>query len=133
MSGERDLGRLLAGMRPRCNAGVYLFCTVDADAVDPDVRALATFEEDEGLTLVLEEEEAARAGLTGEFRAAWITLEIHSDLAAVGFLARVAAALAGAGIPCNAISAFRHDHLFVPVDRAADAMGVLIDLQRAAS
>jgi uncharacterized protein len=133
LSGERDLDRLLAGMSPRRNPGAYLFCAVGDETLDPDVRPLATFEEGEGLTLVLEAEEAARRGLAGEFEAAWITLEIHSDLAAVGFLARVATALAAEGIPCNPISAFRHDHLFVPVDRADDAMRALIALQHAAA
>lgn len=133
MSGERDLARLLAGMNARRNDGVYLFCSVKAGAIDPDVRPLATFEEAEGLTLVLEEEEAKLHGLGGDFRAAWITLEIHSDLAAVGFLARVATALAAAGIPCNPISAYRHDHLFVPVESGEDAIRVLEELQASVS
>jgi hypothetical protein len=133
LSGERDLGRLLAGMSPRRNPGTWLFCAVGDEALDPDVRALATFEEAEGLTLVVESEEAARHGLVGEFAAAWITLEIESDLAAVGFLARVATALAAEGIPCNPISAFRHDHLFVPVERADDALRALVALQRQAA
>ena len=43
-----------------------------------------------------------------------ITLDVHSSLESVGFLAAVSARLAAAGIPCNAVSAFHHDHLFVP-------------------
>ena len=39
-------------------------------------------------------DEAERHGIAGTFEAAWITLTVHSDLAAVGFLA---AALAGGG------------------------------------
>ena len=125
MSGERDLDRLLAGMRPALRPGGWLFCRVAEPTPAELGAALATFREDEGTTLVLAEEEAARRGLAGEFRSAWIALEIHSDLAAVGFLARVAAALAAAGIPSNAISAFHHDHLFVPYDERERALAVL--------
>jgi hypothetical protein len=39
----------------------------------------------------------------------------------VGFLAAITASLAEAGISVNAVSAFYHDHLFVPVERAEDA------------
>ncbi|MEZ5313358.1 MAG: ACT domain-containing protein [Thermoanaerobaculia bacterium] len=132
MSGERGLDRLLAGIRPRRNPGTYLFCSVPPEQRPGDVRAIATFEESEGRTLVVEEGEAARHGLAGEFRCVWITLEVHSDLAAVGFLARVAGALAAEGIPCNAIAAFHHDHLFVPDERADDALAVLERLAAAA-
>ncbi|EKD51400.1 MAG: hypothetical protein ACD_62C00265G0006 [uncultured bacterium] len=54
-----------------------------------------------------------------------ITLTVHSGLDAVGFLARISTALAEAGISLNAVSAFYHDHLFVPVDRAGEAMVAL--------
>jgi hypothetical protein len=130
LSGERDLARLLGGMRPSLQRGTYLFCSVAEAPESIRERAIAIFREAEGLTLVLEESDAARFALAGEFRAAWITLEIASDLAAVGFLARVSAALAAEEIPCNAIAAFHHDHLFVP---AADAERALSALQRLAA
>jgi hypothetical protein len=127
---ERDLGRLLAGIRPELQPGTYLFCTLAADAAPAGLRPLATFREAEGLTLVLREEEAERCSLAGTFPCAWITLTVHSDLAAVGFLAAVTAALAAEGIACNAISAFHHDHLFVPVALADRAIRVLEGLRR---
>lgn len=132
MSGERALDRLLAGMRPELQPGTYLFCTLSPGAPVPDLTALATFREAEGLTLVVEENEAGRRSLAGDFRAAWITLTVHSDLAAVGFLAAVSAALAADGIPCNPISAYHHDHLFVPIEQAQRALAALKRLQRSA-
>ena len=54
-----------------------------------------------------------------------ITLDIHSSLAAVGFLAAVAGHLAGHGMGVNPVSGYYHDHLFVPEDRADDAMRAL--------
>ena len=126
---ERDLARLLAGMRPELHPGTYLFCTLPDAALPEGLAPLATFREAEGVTLVLRAEEALRHGIAGVFEAAWITLTVHSDLAAVGFLAAVAAALAQEGIPCNAIAAYHHDHLFVPKAKAEHAMAVLQDLQ----
>jgi hypothetical protein len=63
------------------------------------------------------------------FRAAWITLTVHSDLHAVGLTAAVADALAGKRISCNVVAAAHHDHLFVPVDEGAAALAALRDLQ----
>jgi hypothetical protein len=40
-------------------------------------------------------------------------------------MAAIAAALAEAGISCNAVSAYRHHHIFFPHDRAQDAIRVL--------
>jgi hypothetical protein len=67
-----------------------------------------------------------------QFRAAWITLQVHSDLAAVGLTAAFSSALAQAGISCNVVAGMHHDHLFVPVDQAQQAMRSLQALQQAA-
>jgi hypothetical protein len=40
-------------------------------------------------------------------------------------MAAIAGALTEAGISCNAVAAYHHDHLFVPWPRARDAMDVL--------
>ena len=58
-----------------------------------------------------------------------ITLSVHSSLEAVGFLAAITARLANAGISVNAVSAFHHDHLFVPEHRASEALRLLQDMQ----
>ncbi len=57
--------------------------------------------------------------------AAWITLEVHSALEAVGLTAAVARVLTDAGIPSNVIAALHHGHLFAPVDRAGEALAAL--------
>jgi hypothetical protein len=54
-----------------------------------------------------------------------ITLNIHSSLDAVGFLAAITARLASAGMGVNSVSAYFHDHLFVPAVRADEAMAIL--------
>ena len=57
--------------------------------------------------------------------AAWITLEVHSSLAAVGLTAAFAGALAQANISCNVIAGYYHDHLFVARDDAERALSTL--------
>lgn len=56
-----------------------------------------------------------------------ITLTVHSNLNAVGFLAAVAAKLAEHQISVNVVSAFYHDHLFVPDEKAEQAMQILLN------
>lgn len=121
------LPELLAGLDPLLRPGRYVFATVPRDAPVP-AAAVAAFVEDEGRTLVLPEDEAARLGVAGEYPCAWITLRVDSQLAGVGLLARVTAALAGRGISVNPVSAVHHDHLFVPYDRAEDALAALREL-----
>ena len=53
---------------------------------------------------------------------AGMTLQVHSALEGVGLTAAVATTLAEAGIPCNVIAAYHHDHIFVPWERRAEAM-----------
>lgn len=125
MPGEHDLARLLAGLDPVAHDGEYVFVTVPGEAVPAGVDPVMTFAEAEGRTLILRREQAEAAGLAWTFPCAWITLRVHSSLAAVGLLAAVAGALAAAGISCNAVAAYHHDHLFVPHDRAAEAVRLL--------
>jgi hypothetical protein len=126
-----NLAALLRSLSPRLNAGTWVFVTVPLGRPPPAAEPLASFREAEGLTLVLREAEAEAAGLTPLFHAAWLTLDVHSDLAAVGLTARVAQALAEAGVSCNAIAASHHDHLFVPVEQADAAILALRALSAA--
>jgi hypothetical protein len=129
MAGERDLTALLQNMKPELRPGIFVFCTLAPGAPVPaTVDPLLTFREREGTTLVVSREEAEAAGLACVFPSRLITLTVHSALDAVGFLAAITARLAAAGISVNAVSAFHHDHLFVPADRADEAMALLQDM-----
>jgi uncharacterized protein len=88
------------------------------------------FREREGTTLVIRREEAESAGLPYQCASRLITLAVHSSLDAVGFLAAITTRLAEAGISVNAVSAFYHDHLFVPDHRADEALGLLQSMSR---
>jgi uncharacterized protein len=124
-----NLEQLLASMQPALNAGIYVFSTVHPDSNVSRLAPVATFREREGLTVIVDESTALREGLPVLFRAAWITLSVHSDLQAVGLTAAVAEALAKAGISCNVVAAAFHDHIFVPIERADDALAQLALLQ----
>jgi hypothetical protein len=129
MTGESDLRKLLSGMRPQLNPGRYVFTTAQG-GIPPGVTPVATVTEEEGLTLVLRQDEADAAGLPYDYVAGWITLRVHSALEAVGLTAAFARELADAGLSCNVVAGFHHDHLFVPYESAARAVAVLEDLAR---
>jgi len=115
-------------MQPVLNEGAYCFVTVPPGFDVMSINPIATFHEREGLSLIVEQHVAVSHRLEAAFRAAWITLTVHSDLNAVGLTAAVSTALADAGISCNVVAAVHHDHVFVPIDRAADAMRALANL-----
>jgi uncharacterized protein len=132
VAAERDLGRLLSGIRPVLNPGRYVFTAV-AGEIPAGVAAVVTVAEPEGLTVVLPQQDADAVGLAYEYVAGWITLRVHSALEAVGLTAAVARELADVGMSCNVVAGFHHDHLFVPYARAAEAVALLEDLaQRSA-
>ena len=123
-----ELTLLIASMQPVLIEGEFVYATV-SDLCGVEVRdVLFIFHESEGTTLLCSRECADRIGLRYEGSFCQITLSVHSSLQAVGFLAAVSSALAQAGIPCNAVSAFYHDHLFVPFEQASEAMHVLVAL-----
>ena len=129
MAGERDLATLLRDMKPEMHDGTFVFCTLAKDENLPaGIKPWLTFREAEGTTFVIRQDEAERLKLPGQFASRLITLTVHSSLEAVGFLAAITARLAKAGISVNAVSAFYHDHLFVPEDRAEEAMKLLQDM-----
>lgn len=126
----KNLAELLASLQPALNPGVYVFASVASSVDLGALEPVATFREAGGLTLIVEEQRARRFNLSPLFRAAWITLAVHSDLQAVGLTAAVAAALTEARISCNVVAAACHDHLFVPVESAGEALEVLRQLQQ---
>jgi uncharacterized protein len=125
----QDLNSLLKGLAPSLGAELWVFATVRPDAMTPDLREalepVMEYREPEGVTLITTQERARKAGVRGIFPCHRITLHVNSQLDAVGLMAAVCGVLASEGIPCNPVSGFHHDHLYVPADRAADALDVL--------
>ena len=126
----RDLKTLLTHLQPVLNPGRYVFVALPPGIALDVGHIVASVHEPEGLSVILAEQTALDLGLPVAFTAAWITLTVHSDLAAVGLTAAVAQALAQAEISCNVVAGVHHDHLFVPVEQAERAMEVLRALQQ---
>lgn len=130
MPPETDLARMLAGLQVCVREGEYVFVTrADADAALASL-AQASVREEEGIAYVLSRSDADAHRLSYDFRAAWLTLGVHSALHAVGLTAAVSTALAARGIACNVLAGFHHDHLLVPAERRDEALAALAELQK---
>ncbi|MEM9475750.1 MAG: ACT domain-containing protein [Pseudomonadota bacterium] len=123
-----DLDQLLSSLDAIQEPGVWVYAELPEGKPMPR-NVVFSVREREGQTVVLTEREAREAGLVPLFKAAWITLRVHSALEAVGLVARVSVDLAAAKIPCNIVAGARHDHLLVPYEMASQALGVLRRLQ----
>ena len=134
MSGEQDLQTLLANVQPRLEEGEFVFCTTSAELIDQlSVEPVGLFRESEGITIILEKQEADSEGLRYALVSRMVTLDVHSSLEAVGFLAAIMGKLAEGGISVNPVSACFHDHLFVPKDKASKAMLLLDEMKHASA
>ena len=123
---EGNLEKLLQNMKPEMHDGIFVFCSIPEDEKIPaTLQPVHIFREREGTAFIIRREEAEAAGLPHQFASRMITLTVHSSLEAIGFLAAVTGRLAEAGISVNAVSGFYHDHLFVPEDRASEAVRLL--------
>lgn len=128
MGGETDLQKLFSGLSAELHDGLYVFVTVPEEALPSGLVPRMMFREAEGLTLIILQDEAKAHGLSHDFPCRMITLNVHSSLEAVGFIARIATELAANGMGVNPVSGFYHDHLFIPDGREQEALSILADL-----
>ncbi len=134
MNAETNLQKLLATMEPVLHPDEFVFTTISPSEYQKlSLEPWGWFCEPEGLTLILEKSAATATGVDQVFPSRLITLMVHSSLEAVGFLAVITEHLAGAGISVNVVSAYYHDHLFVPAGKAPQALDILHSLMRQAS
>ena len=130
MAGEEDLDTLLILLELSLLPGDFVFCTA-ANLKYGDfaeLQPLASYQEEEGLTLVLAKQSADVAGLAYDSVFNCITLMVHSSLDAVGLTAAVSGKLAANGISANVMAAYHHDHVFVPENKAKLALQLLAEL-----
>ncbi len=128
--GERDLKKLLGTLSPELLPERYVFCSVKDASVLADLKPFAVVREEEGITIVLTEDDAGTAGLSFDSVFRCITLRVHSSLDAVGLTAAVSGKLADRGISANIIAGFYHDHIFVPAERAEEAAAALSEFSK---
>ena len=125
MDGLKNLDTLIKSMSPKINEGQYVFCTLENPPQELLNQAILTFTEAEGKTLIVQKQTANNFGLTYNFLAALITLSVHSALDAVGLTATFSTALARQGISCNVVAGYYHDHIFVDLQKADQAIEAL--------
>ena len=131
MKTEKNLQKLLKDMQPVLHAGTYVFHFSEKPM--SELFALSPvnlFQENGGTACIFLKEVADASQIDYIYPSSMITLKVFSDLDAVGFLAKITNALAAEGISLNPISAYHHDHLFVPVDKADLAMETLENLSK---
>ncbi len=129
MPGEKNIERLINSMSPELNHTEYVFCTIENAGYGDYAYAcpIASFSEEEGLTIVVKKKAAEEFGLSYESVFKCITLKVHSSLEAVGLTAAVAGRLCEHGISANVIAGFFHDHIFVPAEFAETALELLLE------
>jgi hypothetical protein len=130
MSGESDLDVILKSLKPVLHEGEYVFCQVPDNYAFNTNDVVSVFRETEGITIILSRVVADRLRLSYSYISAWITLSVHSSLEAVGLTAAFSKALASAGISCNVVAAWYHDHIFVDIKDAQKAMQVLAGISK---
>lgn len=133
MAGIDDLDEILANLDVAIRDGGFVFVSLPHGSTDTpsDVTggAQALITEDEGITAVLPADHAELSGFPDEPIFAWLTLTVHSSLEAVGLTAVFSAALAEAGLSCNVLAGFHHDHLLVPYEDRHLAADILRGLR----
>jgi hypothetical protein len=127
--GETDLTKLLSTLKLTLNPETFVFITLPGLKLPPpSLQIQMSFREAEGTTIITTRESADTYGIEYTFPSKMITLNVHSSLDAVGFMAVIAAKLAGKGIGVNPVSGYYHDHCFVPLGKEDEAMKALQDL-----
>ena len=131
-TGSTDLAQMLATLEATARPDTYVYTIVEPDH-PVLVVAQVTVQEERGLTAVIRKQDAQTHNLDYEFECAWLTLTVHSSLEAVGLTAAFSTALGNAGISCNVIAGFYHDHLLVPVADKDRALAVLAELRNSST
>lgn len=129
MPSRDTITALLRQLNPVLHPGTYVFATVAPNTALSMHELIASVQEPEGCSVIVESVVARRENLSARFPCAWITLTVNSDLAAAGLTAAFSAALDTAGISCNVVAGINHDHIFVPHAMAQAAMEALQQLQ----
>ncbi|WP_339724464.1 ACT domain-containing protein [uncultured Paraglaciecola sp.] len=135
MSGETDLNKLIGSMQPVLSESEYVFAMVEkaTPVLLAKLAPLGTFYEKEGLTVIVLKANADVSGLAYQGVFQCITLNVHSSLAAVGLTAAVSTALTQQNISANVVAAYYHDHIFVPIAKAKQALTCLQNLAKEAT
>ncbi|MCP3867708.1 MAG: ACT domain-containing protein [Gammaproteobacteria bacterium] len=130
MTGEKNLGKLLATLSPMLIEGEFVFCSFENARYGDyaELEPIASVSESEGLTVVISRAQADQNNLNYTLVFRGISLKVHSSLEAVGLTAALSTRLAEHGISANVIAGYYHDHVFVQSELAEKAIQALVEL-----
>ena len=129
MLGETDLSQLIQNMKPELIKGEFVFASLEEEQINK-LHPICNFIEEEGISVIINRDEADLNYIQYDSVFRMLTLNIHSSLNAVGFLAKITGELDKHNISVNPVSAYYHDHLFIPEERAKDAVNILSQLKK---
>ncbi len=126
-SGETDMDKLIKNMQPVLEDEELVYCSLSPTRAEEYlVLCQGYFIEREGITVIIGKHLADLNDLTYDLIFKRITMNVHSSLTAVGFLARITGVLAAQGYSVNVVSAYYHDHLYIQSDQAQAALDTLL-------
>ena len=129
MAGIKDLGTLLSSIDPVLDERSFVFCTFPEFHCDDQLNPIGFFHEKEGLTLIITQQEAINKNINYESVYKLISLNVHSSLDAVGLTAAFSTKLAEKNISANVVAAYYHDHIFVPEEKAEQALAAISEFR----
>lgn len=134
MSSQQTCSYLLANLDPVLSPDPWIFDHIAEGAPSNlNIATLFAFiQESEGSTLIRRVSAGTNALPMSQARFAKITLQVFSDLEAVGLTAAVAQALTDINMCANVVAAALHDHVFVPYERRFEAIDCLKALSASA-
>ena len=119
-------------MEPVLDERDFVFCsfpTLDWDQMR-ELNPIGIFHEKEGVTFILDTKNAVDKKIDYLSVYRLITLNVHSSLDAVGLTAAFSAKLAEKNISANVVAGYFHDHIFVPEEKAEQALEAILELQK---
>lgn len=134
MSSQQTCSYLLANLDPVLSPDPWIFDHIAEGAPSNlNIATLFAFiQESEGSTLIRRASAGTNTQPMSQARFAKITLQVFSDLEAVGLTAAVAQALTDINMCANVVAAALHDHVFVPYERRFEAIDCLKALSASA-
>lgn len=128
--GETNLTTLLSTLQATLHPETFVFVTFPPHASTPptSLDIQMSFRELEGQTIITTQSSAISHNLEHTFPCRMVTLNVHSSLEAVGFIAAISAKLTEANIGVNPVSGFFHDHCFIPAGKEERVLQILRDI-----
>ena len=117
-------------LKPKLLEGEFIFCSLEGASYGnyKDLKPIASFQEKEGLTLVISKEKANRNNISYDSSFRCISLGLVSKLEDFGLTSIISNRLTKNKISANIFAGKYHDHIFIPSNKADEALIILNDI-----